>query len=356
MAEAIAPVRGGTHWTMRLFDAMPVAPAWVGLAIAACFLGAFALLAVMLGWTQPVASPPGELWRGTDWLADQIPVEVLQALLIAYLPTVSAYGLRGAVRDFRDLRPALDLSDSQYDRKLEEVARFRGPGLLIVSAAGVGVGLALPFVEGFWQFAPPLDHPLRWWVIFRTVVMAWLFARTFYIAVVMALRFMVLGRDHARVDLLDLAPLRPFARQGLRSVLFLMGFLALFSLMFVVSVGGDYIAIVVSIGIFGLALVTLMLPASGAHQRIRAVKQAELERVNAAIRRESASRLEAVEAWQAEDSRLADLIVYRGLIESRHTWPIDVSTLLRFGLYVVVGLSSWLGAAFVERMLGQALD
>jgi hypothetical protein len=78
--------------------------------------------------------------------------------------------------------------------------------------------------------------------------------------------------------------------------------------------------------------------------------------VNAAIRTESAARLEAGERWEAADSRLSDLIVYRGLIESLSSWPIDLTTLLRFGLYLFVGLGSWLGAAFVERMLGRILD
>jgi hypothetical protein len=29
---------------------------------------------------------------------------------------------------------------------------------------------------------------------------------------------------------------------------------------------------------------------------------------------------------------------------------------LRFALYTAIGLGSWLGAAFVERLLGQALS
>jgi hypothetical protein len=44
------------------------------------------------------------------------------------------------------------------------------------------------------------------------------------------------------------------------------------------------------------------------------------------------------------------------MLQSLHTWPIDVSTLLRFGLYLVVGLGSWLGAAFVERLVGLVFD
>ncbi len=78
--------------------------------------------------------------------------------------------------------------------------------------------------------------------------------------------------------------------------------------------------------------------------------------MRSAIHRESASRLEAGDAWQATDARLSDLIVYEGRIASVSTWPFDVSTLLRFGLYVALGAGSWVGAAVVERLLGVALD
>jgi hypothetical protein len=35
-------------------------------------------------------------------------------------------------------------------------------------------------------------------------------------------------------------------------------------------------------------------------------------------------------------------------------WPFGGSTLLRFALYTGIGLGSWLGAAFVERLLERA--
>ena len=341
---------------MRLFDATRIAPIWIGLAIAATFMTGFAVLALAFAWTADIPSRGADLWRGTGWVPVQIPVEILQSLLIAFSSVITAYGLRGAVRDLEDLRPALQLSDSEFASWLERIAVFRGAAFPIVSAGGLIVGSLLPFSDGFWVHPPPLDHPLRWWVTLRTVIMSWLIARTIFIEVVVALRFMRLGRDHARVDLMDLTPLRPFARHGLRSVLFLMSFVALFSLMFVVSKSGQDIAALTSLSIVVFAFLTLALPAAGARLRIRASKETELQRVNAAIRRESAARLEPAEAWQTADSRLSDLIVYRGLVESLHTWPFDVSTLLRFGLYLVVGIGSWLGAAFVERLLGWALD
>ena len=37
-------------------------------------------------------------------------------------------------------------------------------------------------------------------------------------------------------------------------------------------------------------------------------------------------------------------------------WPFDLPTLARFALYVGIGLSSWLGAALVERFLDRVIE
>ena len=51
----------------------------------------------------------------------------------------------------------------------------------------------------------------------------------------------------------------------------------------------------------------------------------------------------------------ADLIIYKQQIEQVSTWTFNTPTLVRFALYVSLGIGSWLGAAFVERWLGTLL-
>jgi hypothetical protein len=36
-------------------------------------------------------------------------------------------------------------------------------------------------------------------------------------------------------------------------------------------------------------------------------------------------------------------------------WPVTLPTLLRSGLFVLIGIGSWLGGALVERMLEAVL-
>jgi hypothetical protein len=52
---------------------------------------------------------------------------------------------------------------------------------------------------------------------------------------------------------------------------------------------------------------------------------------------------------------LANLIAYYQLIDRTQEWPINAASLLRFFMYVLIGLGSWLGAALVERMLDRTL-
>ena len=59
--------------------------------------------------------------------------------------------------------------------------------------------------------------------------------------------------------------------------------------------------------------------------------------------------LESAEA--TPPGHFADLAAYETRIASIATWPFDLSTLVRFALYVALGLGSWLGAAVVERFV-----
>ena len=50
------------------------------------------------------------------------------------------------------------------------------------------------------------------------------------------------------------------------------------------------------------------------------------------------------------------LSVYRSHVEGVREWPFDGSTFARFGLYLMIPLGSWVGGAFVERLLSSLLD
>ena len=54
-------------------------------------------------------------------------------------------------------------------------------------------------------------------------------------------------------------------------------------------------------------------------------------------------------------AHLHALLALRAQIEQARDWPWDVSTLLRFTLYVAIGVGSWLWGALVERFVDAVL-
>ena len=98
-----------------------------------------------------------------------------------------------------------------------------------------------------------------------------------------------------------------------------------------------------------------MLPLVGVRNNIVRVKRAELERLRKEIREEGEPALGPAAAKSNPSPRLANLIAYYQLVESTREWPADAANLLRFLLYLMLGLGSWLGGAVVERVLDSAL-
>ncbi len=50
-------------------------------------------------------------------------------------------------------------------------------------------------------------------------------------------------------------------------------------------------------------------------------------------------------------SHLHALLALRAQVEAAREWPWDASTLVRFSLYLAIGMGSWLGGALVERVV-----
>ncbi len=322
---------------VRLFEPIPVAPIWVGLALLATLLLASSALLALLGLSF------GERW---------IEFELTQLVTLAYLPTAAAYALRGARRELFALRPVLDLSEEELAREGEGLRRLDWRVFTLVRCAGLGIGVTFAMLPASWTGErPPLGDPILTWVMFRSALLGWAVAVTAHLEIDHGLRFARLGRCFARVDLLDTMPLRPFGRQGLRSVAVWLGLSVLFSLLFLAPWGREA-ATVFSIAFALLAGIALWLPARGVHARTVEAKTIELARLRDAISKEREANLAGV---AGVDARLSNLIAYRGLLESVATWPFDFSTWLRFAVYVLLGLGSWLGGAVVERVVGSVL-
>ena len=86
---------------------------------------------------------------------------------------------------------------------------------------------------------------------------------------------------------------------------------------------------------------------------IRNVKRDEMARLEPRVRQ---ARDDALHGDVSTQGRLTDLLAYQDRVQSTPEWPFDSSTLLRFGLYLLIPVGSMVGGALVERVIDMMLD
>ncbi|MDJ0867363.1 MAG: hypothetical protein QNK03_14730 [Myxococcota bacterium] len=336
----------------RLFERAPLSPpavaALFALALFALFLAADAAdgnLATLLGGSVPV------------WLHVEVRSALVCAVLFAAMIWTHRNEEQGTRTDLEQLRVLLE-PGSRAAGALREAGRVpSGPALRLAGAAGALVIAAIipalylepsRFLRGATYLRPSVLLDLGLGAAF-----GWAMFRTLYAAIVQDRAFAQLA-DHVReIDLLDLAPLRPFARRGLRRALRWLMLVSLSSFVFLDAGFVEPPAVVVT-GVLGFAAFSFLLPVLRVHRRIRDEKQAQLRALREDIREHE--RMHGAGTGGAPAGRLSDLLSWELRLESVREWPIDPSTLLRFLLVLLLPIGSWLGGAFVERAVSAWLD
>jgi hypothetical protein len=339
----------------RLVRALP-AHGWIdparwpplrsGLGIAA---GAFLLfLALMLVTGR---------WRHITEVgaARELRIALVLCLLLGFAPAALGHVWRGLQRHVPALAPllppgAVDAMLSSAGKLPERTARWAG-------LAGLACGLLLPFAVDrdpslYLQAAYWRPESIFHWTMLPLV--SWSLTRSVVAIVLDARRLSALADQLTGFDLLDLQPLAPFSRQGLRVALLPLVLVSIWAIL-VRDQGFAPIVAAGALGALALASSALLLPVRGVHRRLRREKSAEIARVRAALRGErGALAASQVRGWAGVVS-LADLLAYEARVLSVPEWPFDLPTLFRFGLYLLIPLGSWLGGAFAERLLGYLL-
>jgi len=328
-----------SDWTLRAFEASPVAPVWTGLGLVL----AFVLLAGLVRALASALALPGTQAL-LPWIWD-----LVTGLVIATPLTLNAYARRGALADLHDLRPSVDVDDVEFARWSAETTSAPASWLAVASGASVAVMLAVVlFDPSIWgsRARPGPRDPLLYWTLLHNAASGYAFGRMLAMEGALTRGYARIA-EHVRIDLLAPEPLAPLARKGQRSVLL---WILLSSCLSLFWFGGDP-ALINSFALalaIGVAAIAFGLPLSRVHHRIAAAKSAEIRRVNRALREQRESLI-AGEA--AAPGRVADLVAWRALVEGATEWPVNVPTLLRSGLFVLIGVGSWLGGAVVERIL-----
>ena len=156
------------------------------------------------------------------------------------------------------------------------------------------------------------------------------------------------------IDLLNLENIYAFGRSGLRGTFVWFIILAIGGFLILPGLGsGLWVMLPVFAISLGSGLFGLLLPARDVRSLIRDVKREELGRLEPLLRQ---ARDDTLTGDASTQGRLTDLLAYKTQVESTPEWPFDSSTLLRFGLYMLIPVASMVGGALVERVVDMVLD
>lgn len=353
MSQVWIEAQSSPPWTSRVYARTSFAPVWVGLSIALLYLACVAIYFAAVGELGEPGPGVSTFWIGPGWWS-----VIVNAAMIGASPTILVYSLRTAEQDVRDLAPALGDSPAELQERIREITQLNPRLLRAWGVAAIALTTAFTFLDpGFWSTRerPPLTDPWMIWFLVQQSLLGWLLARAIATDVMTALAFSRLADRLRNVDLLDLRPLAVFGRRGVRSVLYWMATLAIFSLFWLAPNAGrgNIAAFVLLLTLAGGNLTVLMLRAQ---RRVHREKIQQLERLWVAIRADQKALQSDPTGSANAAARLLALYAAEARIHAVSEWPFDASSVIRFAVYLTIGVGSWVGGALVERLLGAAMD
>lgn len=335
-------MREGAPWSLRQAERPGGSPLRLSLAAFVLLFGAFVVLEALFGRFEVMAREP----RAASDFRIALAMIGLVAYLLGAFPTV----VRGAERTLRELAAAFRDPAEATAALADVTGGVRSRRLRWIGGIGAASFLLVPFATDLTAAAydvtrlppEPIVHRLLLaplgWLATRLNTLMWMESR----------RLAALGAGTLRIDLLDLHPLAPLARAGLRHTLIYAGQISFLLIAFLggeIAPGLPFVLGAGSAVNLALSAAALWLPLRGAHQAIVREKRAELARSTAQLR----ARAEA--GVREAPGALADALAWRHHVEGVPDWPIDLPTLRRFGLYLAIPLGSWLGGALVDLLV-----
>jgi hypothetical protein len=341
-----------TPWLARFDNKGVWAPFWLGFIVTLGFLllrCVFDLLFLLSGGF-PEGSYP--LWQSDVWWP-----EIVNATMLGYIPAAFVVTRQGFDRDLDALRPWLSGGDTAIADIRSAAFRPAGVAAQIFRLLGLLAGLVGVFLDPTLTAGtePSLANPNFLWSAIRIPIFIWLVLGLIVSDLNVTRAYRYAGRNLIEVDLLDVQSLAPFARKGLRSAFMWVLFLVIFSLFWLGEGTAARQNPTLFVMVLTMASIAFIIPLAGVHDNILSVKRPELNRLREEIRLERVQLLDQRSDGATTSPRLANLVTYYQLIEQTREWPIDAANLLRFIMYLLIGLGSWLGGAVVERLLDSTL-
>lgn len=282
-------------------------------------------------------------------------VAIGMGLMIAWLLTVPRYLVHSALDGQQN-----GLEVPRSDRHETEVRAFHMPRDKIRRSRLAGAAGVLAFFGMIEVILVVNGDPLVGsWIRLHDgsatmallVLLGWFFGRGSYFSLMSTSQLPRPQRSD--IDLLNLEDLYAMGRSGLRTALVWLITIAIGGFLYLSGGAGLWSILPLFAIALGIGLVVLLRPAREVRSLIRAVKREELAQLEPLLRQARDDTLKGDESTQG---RLTDLLAYQSRVESTPEWPFDTSTLLRFGLYLMIPIGSMVGGALVERVVDMVLD
>jgi uncharacterized membrane protein len=334
-----------------LTDRLPFPKLWLTLGIFALVMLCYLACRVLFGGGGAFFGPD----RDPESLAE-LQVHTVIALLIGYMLTHQLRARSELQRDLRALRPLLpDPEEASAEEIFSSVARL--PGTIVTIVGGLFGVAIIPLFRGDAGFLPDRaggEFDVLWSAAANFALFA-IMARLAYTGLSVGSQLDQRVTRKIRIDLLDLAPLAPYARRGLLSAMYWLLGSSIASLLFL-RFGFLWAHVFILIGTISVGVFAMLQSLKGVHGRLEEEKQRELAVLRTAIRNARGQVLDEGPGAADAAVRLPGLLAMEARIEGVNTWPFDISTFIRFSALGLLAVGSWLGGAVIERLLGLAVD
>lgn len=278
---------------------------------------------------------------------------IVTSVNLAYMVAFSTYIVRSHQTSLRNLKPVLMLDEVDYEYWKYRLTHFRQSRMMSAT------GLAIPAMLLVNWSHPEIQDLLKgdipgfdfFWGLFLAILSWMVILQVIYIVISNTLMFATLAKDHTRIDIFYIRDQLPYTKVGVANILLFAGAYTMIPIAYVDS-GSLVLPALLSLAVtLPMALTLFLLPLTAIRSRIHKEKADESQRITDAINGNRTALLDSYISDEAQTIPRSNMIVYRDLVERANEWPITDNNMHRIGLYIIIPLLAWVGAALVERLV-----
>jgi hypothetical protein len=320
-------MKKSSYWYIRLLIGLKTRPLFVGLVTGAVLLLIFVIWVAIIEW----------LGRGVHFSVENLAFELVVIAFVSYAIGVTVNTLEMSPRDLLALAPALALDEKSLAREAATISE-QSSAIHIWTLCWILTVIVLTWWtsqiptadDGLVNLIP--QPTVVGWPYFRNLIYVFTLSQLVWIDIALARRLGKVLEEHGKINLFDRSSLLQLATRARRSILLWIPLL------------------VNSIVYLVVVLAVVILPAVGIRRRYVEEKNRQLEKVRTRIADRGAAVIDG--NFTSESTNLPELVSLEQRLQQARVWPYDMTIYLRVFLYASIGLSSWIGAALVERFLG----